>query len=272
MPPLTEPKLDQMAKEVVAGLTEGGVPLTDGVVKVAERENLGPEQIKRLVETTNNMTFLHKFNAAEPNAADRMVEFEPADAQGAIQRMLDAAKDLMNATGPGESADMPCPSSMGDLPMTRPDAPEPLPEAEPEVPGEPKVRGTVVIMKLRKTAELLKEKQYQARTALTDTFQKLATAFTKLYGPDFPAFEKDAFYHWGDSAVPHLTLLRRALNQPVATYDHGVMTKSARVVDTSTEEMRLFRQMMKHSEEIEKLGLAQTKNAEFLARAEKCPS
>lgn len=270
MPPLTEQKLDQMATEVVSGLMDGGVPLTDGVVKVAQRENLNPEQIKRLVESTNNMTFLHKFNAAEPNAPDRMVEFEPADAQGAIQRMLDAAKDLMSATNANTEGDMPCP--MEDLPMTRAGTPEPLPDTEPGVPGEPKVRGTVVIMKLRKTAELLKEKQYQERAALTDAFQKLATAFTRVYGPDFATFEKDAFYHWGEQAIPHLTLLRRALNHPVAEYDHRNMTKMARVVDTSTQEMRLFRQMMKHSEEIDKLGLAQTKNAEFLARAEKWPS
>ena len=263
MPALTEPMLDKLATEVVDGLFTQNTPLTDGVVKVAERENLNPEHIKRLVEATNNMTFLRKFNSAEPGM-DRMVDFETADASAAIQRMLDAAKDLMAAMPEGPEGGCP----MEDLPMTRDGAPEPLPEPEPESPEEPKVKGHAMIMKLRKSAELLRDKHYQKRVELTERLQKLATVFTRANGPSFEDFEKDAFYAWGRQVAPCLQLLRSTLRKPAAEYNHDALTKVAHVVDTSIPEMRALFNMVRCSTEIANLQLAMDKNAEYLGRLE----
>ena len=52
------------------------------------------EQIKRLVETVNNMTFLQKFNGGTDD--DRMTEFETANPDAAIQRLIDGARDSMS--------------------------------------------------------------------------------------------------------------------------------------------------------------------------------
>jgi len=263
MPALTEPMLDKLATEVVENYFTTNVPLTESVVKVAERENLNPEHIKRLVEATNNMTFLRKFSAAEPGA-DRMVDFETADASSAIQRMLDAAKDLMAAMPEGPEGGCP----MDDLPMTREGAPEPLPEAEPEATEEPKVNGQAMIMKLRKTGALLQEKHYQKRVELTERLQKLATVFTRANGPSFELFEKDAFYHWGSRAAPCLQVLRATLRKPAAEYNHGALTKVARVVDASSPEMREFIAMVKCSNEIANLQFALEKSASYLKQLE----
>lgn len=258
MPVLTERQLEKYATEVVNDYFNDDVSLTDGVVKISERENFNPEQIKRLVEAANNMAFQRKFSQAE--GPDRMdaSQFETANPNAAIQRLIDAAKDVMTSmeSGPG------CPAEAAEdltqeLPVTRPDV-TPLDPAGPEdnlTPvGEPKVRGTVVIMKLRKTAELLRDEQYQHRCQFTDAFQKLATAFTRLNGQQFEEFEKDAFYKWGDRAVPYLQILRGVLRKEAAEYDHGTMTKIARVVDSSQPNMRLFKKTMEHSEGV---GLAE---------------
>lgn len=251
---LTERNLEKLATEVVDAYFGQQVPLTETVVKVAERENFNPEQIKRLVEAANNMAFQRKFSQAE--GPDRMdaSEFETANPNAAIQRLIAAAKDVMNEMGDTGSA---CPSCAGDLsqdlPVTRPDV-TPLNPAGPEdnlTPvGEPKISGTVVIMKLRKTAELLRDEQMQHRCEFTDAFQKLATFFTRLHSPEFEAFEKDAFYKWGERAVPYLQMLRGALRKEAAVYDHTAMTKVARVIDSSQPSMQLLRTTMEHSEAV----------------------
>ncbi len=276
MPTLTEPMLDKLATEVVDGFFDQKTPLTEGVVKAAERENLNPEHIKRLVEATNNMTFLRKFSAAEPGA-DRMIDFETADASSAIQRMLDAAKDLMNTTGPGLGRSMGgglgpgrnspfCPAN--DLPMTRDGAPEPLPAEEPKTTAAPKLSGDAIIMKLRKTSALLQEQHYQKRVELTEGLQKLATMFTRAHGPNFDTFEKDAFYTWGGQVAPCLQLLRTTLRRPAANYDHAALTKVARIVDTSIPEMRDLFNLVKCSHAITNLDAAIKKNTDYLQRLE----
>lgn len=272
MPLLTEQNLEKLSSEVVDAFFKNAGTLTDGVVKIAERESLNPEQIKRLVEAVNNMTFQRKFSAAE--GTDRMdaSQFETADPNSALQRLIQAAQDLMEEQGGTASMEGgdPC-TPMGDLeqalPNTRPEQ-EPFNPAGPEdnyrQSGSPKISSSVVGMKLRKTAELLNEQQYQHRVNFTECFQKLATQFTRLNGTAFEAFEKDAFYKWGERAVPYLTMLRGTLRKPAATYDHGAMTKVARVIDSSQPCMRLFAETMQHSENVELADKGLVKIAEYL--------
>lgn len=267
MPGLNEQQLEKYAAEVVDAFFKENTPLTDGVVKIAERETLNPEQVRRLVEAVNNMTFQRKFSAAE--GPDRMdaSQFETASPDSALQRLISAAKDLMEEQGAG------CASCEGnddlssDLPTTRPDAPK-LNPAGPEdnlnPVGEPKISGTMVILKLRKTAELLADQQYQHRVQFTESFQNLATQFTRAHGTTFEEFEKDAFYKWGERAVPYLSMLRGVLHKPEATYDHGAMTKVARVIDSRTPLMQLFRETMEHSENVALAERGQEKVAGYL--------
>jgi hypothetical protein len=198
------------------------------------------------------MAFLRKFNAAE-GGPDRMdaSEFETADPNTAIQRLIEAAKDVADTMG---NTDQMCPH-MDDLPCTRESdiiSQNTPPHALNDNRDEPKISGTVVIMKLRKTAELLKEQNYQHRNNFTDAFQKLATVFTrpKGYGPEFETFEKNAFYKWGTRAVPYLQLLRESLRKKAAEYDYTAMAKVARVIDSNTPEMKLLRDVMDASEAI----------------------
>jgi hypothetical protein len=264
MPLLDDTRLEKHATAVVDRFFSEKVALTDGVADVAEQDNLNPEQVKRLVEAVNNMTFLRKFDGAD----DRMAasEFQPADANGALSRMLDSAKELTEAPATPAA----CCMDTGDLPVTRPDAPELNPlegEEHTDVP-EPKIKGDAVIMKLRKTAELLRDQEYQARCELTDTFQTLATSFSRVNGVPFETFEKDAFYKWGERAAPFLNLLRGSLRMPQAEYDHSSMRKVARVIDSSSPTMRRFNELMLHSENASKAELGIKRVQGYLGRLE----
>lgn len=261
MAQVTDELLDKTATLVVDRFFNEKVALTDGVVEAAKQGNYNPEQIKRLVEAVNNMTFLKKFNGAEEGAPDRMVEFETADSNAAIQRLLDAAKDVMSSMGAGTGPSICCDPShdhneeLGqDLPTSRPDAPPPLSPLEGEdisPAGEPKIRGTVMIMKLRKTASELQNKIYECRHELTDQFTKIASHFRKQSAEDFCSFEKDALCKWGSEAVPFLGALRQTLRLVPVVYDVNALTKTARIIDSTTPDMKKFSELLKMSDEID---------------------
>ena len=271
---VTDNQLDKIATAVVDRFLTEKIALTDGVVDAAKEANFNPEQIKRLVESVNNMTFLRKFNDVEKSAEDRMVEFETADPNSAIQRILDAAKDLMGSVEGMEGAQGGCPASSpcGDLtdalPESRPDAPPPLNPLQGEDTqelGEPKISGTVMIMKLRKTAEELKTQEYQKRYELTDTLQKAASYFRRVPIEDFVAFEKDALYKWGEHVAPCLQTIRTSLRLVPVEYNCNALTKTARVIDSSTKPMRLLHDMVRCSDTIDQLRQGQEKTAAYLA-------
>lgn len=81
---LTVDALKQLAAGVVAGFTIGGTPLNEGIIKVASDNQFNPEQIKRLVEASNQIAYLHKM----AETTDRTFEFEVANYDEVINSFL----------------------------------------------------------------------------------------------------------------------------------------------------------------------------------------
>jgi hypothetical protein len=270
MPLMDENLLQKLAADIVTRFQREKTALTDGVVDAAQGNDLNPEQIRRLVETTNNMAFTRRFEGAPDRVSAS--EFEPADANAALQRLINDAHDVMDAMAPiGGTAggDSLAHDLAAPLPITHAGAPEPLPPPPAPEANEPKISSSVVVMRLRKTAEELRDRVQQARYEFTDLFQKLATAFTRAGGPRLEEFEADALYKWGAAAVPHLTLLRAALKRPAAEYDADVSIKVARVIDSRTPLMRDFGCLLIASDAVKQAMLAETKIKDYLIAAEK---
>ena len=76
-------KYEKFAKEAVDAYVSEEVPLTDTVVKIAKREQLNPEQIKRVVEMSNTGTFLELFGKTA-GSDDRMVDFQVVNPDEAV--------------------------------------------------------------------------------------------------------------------------------------------------------------------------------------------
>ena len=280
MPRFDETALEKRATAVVDRFLREKVALTDGVVDAAQEENLNPEQLKRLVETVNNMAFLKKFEGAP----DRMgaSEFEPASADAALQRILDqAGAEGENAELPGEPTAVDNGSNgqnsgglnsvedlVAALPTTRPGEPPLPPPPEPAPPVDPRVSGAKVAMRMHKTAEQLRDAHYQAQFRFNDMFQKLATSFTRTNAPAFEAFEQDALYKWGATAVPHLGALRAALRKPAATYDVQAHLKVARIIDAQTPTMNNFQALLHEADTLIKTAQAEQKAREYQTRAD----
>lgn len=81
---LTVEGLKQLAATVVAGFSFNGTSLNDGIIKAASDNNLNPEQIRRLIETSNQMAYLTKM----AEATDRTFEFPVAEYDTVIGHFL----------------------------------------------------------------------------------------------------------------------------------------------------------------------------------------
>lgn len=76
--------LKNVGAGVVAAFRTGGVPLTDGIVKVASENQLNAEQTARLVETVNQLAYL----SGPHNSMDKTAEFPLANYEDVITAII----------------------------------------------------------------------------------------------------------------------------------------------------------------------------------------
>lgn len=79
MTDLTTDLLKGLATEIVAAFQTNGIPLTDGVKMKAEEHELNPEQIKRIIEVTNQIAYLSRLGSDAANPDTRTSEFPLAN-------------------------------------------------------------------------------------------------------------------------------------------------------------------------------------------------
>ena len=95
---ITPESLKKMAATNVAALKQG-VPLNDSITKVAMDNELNSDQVKRLVETTNQMAYLSELDGQD----DRTFEFDVASYDDILDGMItvpDLEKAASDATNP----------------------------------------------------------------------------------------------------------------------------------------------------------------------------
>lgn len=87
-------QLQKLAVEVVSKYVNSGISLNDGIASVAKEQSLNLEQIKRLVESSNQLAYLKLLDSA----SDRTFEFPVAD--------FETVKGLVTAPGEGVVMDI----------------------------------------------------------------------------------------------------------------------------------------------------------------------
>lgn len=248
---LREEDFKKLAQEVVDAYLKQAMPLADSAVKVAMDNGLNPDQIKQLVQLANTMAHLSLFD--QKNDGDKCVEFEPADPDNVLKKIYVDGEPVEESSGsasPSDTTDMF--SDFKDIMEkvrsvvddARSDKPPEAVAGNPECPGSAcgaqdsvsPAKQQMIIIKIRKVAADLEDKQHQAGFEYKEELDKLATEFAKLYGPDFEEFEKDAYALRGDSALSVLADLRHCLK--LAAAPRGAFVKQARVVDSNTKEMK----------------------------------
>lgn len=262
----------KMAQGIVDDYLKRSVPLTDGLSKLSLENALNPEQVKNLVQLTNTMAHLALFD--QKNDGDKIIEFDPADPAVVVKKVFINGEPVSSDIE-GASSENPI-DMFGDLnavldkvksvlgdnsnPVEQEAAaksPPPEQETSSEQLQTPEVspaKRQMLIIKIRKVASELESKQHQTAYEYKDELDKLAADFAKLYGSDFREFEKDAFALRGELAFPILADLRHCLRMPKLA--EAQFTKTARVVDSKTKEMRSLDRLIKLNDEWQAISQA----------------
>lgn len=223
-------------ERIVTGVVDNyfsGVPLNDGVYKIACDMGLNPHQVRQVVWQANTKTHLALF---EKRAEDKNVEFPVADADYIMRRMYT----------PEEAQPLPVAAAAE---KTASDFLEPLVAEEPvekiagwadpePVAVSPKLaaaRREKTIRTLEKAAESLQMSVMEERELYMDGVYKLAFDLRKL--ADRAEFEKDAYALYGANILPVLNDLRSVYKQP-ALDTEKVASDYERLVDTRPREFK----------------------------------
>jgi hypothetical protein len=248
---LREKDFDKMAQKIVSDYLEREIPLDDGLAKVSEEAELGPDQIQNLVHTANTLAHLTLF---EKKSGDKMVEFSPADPDIVLKKVYKHGQEMPESSEPCPESASPI-SQISDFFGDFPDLSKKIQEAlgtetAPAVSlegndGATPHRKSMMIIKIRKVASELNNRRLTSALEYKEELDKLAAEFAKLYGPNYADFEKDALALRGDAAIPVLTDIRTCLRMPpeVPSFD-----KKASVVDDKTPEMQSLDKLIKLSE------------------------
>lgn len=84
--PVTDVNFQAYADNIAGDFFGKGVPLCDGIVKVAKENEFTPEEVKRLVEKTNTAASLHLLKTAK----DRKATFSLANLEQVLQQVFPA--------------------------------------------------------------------------------------------------------------------------------------------------------------------------------------
>jgi hypothetical protein len=247
MPVLREGDFDKLAARVVDQFLSGRAKLADAAATEASSAGLNPDQIRRLVEAANTMTFLRMMDQRRADRApDLLHEFDPIDARQVIRIVIDQAgvhvepvereaePDSDDGELPDEMASVRMNPAEGDPGHTdSPDVAEceeachdeidppgvatkkrspakPSPNAQRPPQPAPSKKAAQLELRKRKLAALFEDQRRQAEWAFEDTFAELASRFKRVYGPSYDAFEKDATAEYGDATGIRLINLLRS--------------------------------------------------------------
>ena len=283
MPVLREQDFDKMATQAVDRFLSGKTKLADAVAEEAIGHSMNPDQIERLTQAANTMTFLKMMDQRkQEGAGDLMHEFDPVDARQVIRIVIDGSGVHVNP-GPMEDMSGPTdsnggdelPNEMGGSPMTAPEPPTheqtetPEEEAAEHAPPRPKNNEDkeppakkptkqAAIMRARKLTCILEDQLKQAEWSYEEHFDTLVDRFRRVYNPvKYEEFEKDAMAEYGDSyGIVIINDIRRARKLPPLETS-AMLEKTAALADRhislESTELRLFEKLHKIAEQAVKL-------------------
>lgn len=236
--------------------------LNDLSEKVARDENLQPDEIRTLVRLANVATFQELFKRKDDG--DKMIEFEAGDPEAVIHRIVDSANQApqtANIHNDKLASAWDVPDQMMETRLGHKfDAPVQEKVASDEVVERP-MRRDLAVLAMRKLAEEFAVERVSAGQRWEAALDKLAAEFRKApgYGPEYAAFEKDAFADHGTDVIPELTCLRASLKLAALMVDTSkVASLQERHVTEDTQPLRLLKQALAIRDDYEKFtaGLA----------------
>lgn len=236
---LEQADYERIVGEVVDGYFNG-VPLNDGVYKVACDLGLNPNQIRQVVWQANTKTHLSLF---EKRAEDKMVEFPVADADYIMRRMYTPAEAQPLPVPAAEKVASDLFSPLDEGEKTAADETMPFVVESTVSPKTAAARREKALRTLEKAASELEMSIAMEREMYVEGVYKLAFELRK--GVDRDEFEKDAFALYGEQIVPVLNDLRSVYKYEPVTAEK-VACAFERLVDNNTKEFRALADVKGH--------------------------
>lgn len=218
---LSESVYNKLAMQAAKALVEKDVPLNETLDKLAAEHDMNAEQLKRLCEATNNVTFNEAFAArGKQGSDDRLVEFKVANAGEILSARVGAEKTASvrvvhapDFDAAWESRPL-CTPQKAEAPVAEKvafDQGDPFADA-PTKPASPlAMRAAYEHLRVEKVAEARK---------LADAANGVAECFRGMYDRDaFFTFEKEAMTLHGALANEVLDHARHELQMPEVTRD-----------------------------------------------------
>lgn len=259
---LTDKDYGKLANAVADDLVKQGIALNEAITKLASDMGMNDEQVARLCEATNNVTFNKLFQARgqDKTASDRLIDFDVADTKKVLGSLIKKAErggamekeasyyemrsldDGMHALRDSEPAEDTFQKVAFEL------RPESVPSREKDA------------RTMQKTLDHLRHEKLAADMLYQDKLAELSKQFSRLYDvTPFKDFEKSAAVVFGQAAEPHLNALRRSRKMAEATYNVEVLTKHAGYVDDAAPELTLFAEVMAAADTASKIATAISK-------------
>lgn len=245
---LTQNEIHKFAEAVSNDFVTHQIPLNESVEKLATARNLNEDQIGRVCEAANNLTFNKLFKNTDKTASDRIVEFDVADRRKIMNNMIKQA-----------GAALPVPQK-----TTKVAAYELRPLEDEryyarrgeEEPGEVKTASFEMrppskdpveksARTVRKTIDHLCHEKHAYDVAYMDKIEEMRVAFRRVYNDlPFGTFEKQAVALWEKEAEPVMSSLREALRMPEVEYNYSKLKKHAGWVDDTHPHMSLLKEAL----------------------------
>ncbi len=183
--------------------------INDLSVKVAASNNLNPEQIRTMVRLANVATFQTIFNK---DAADKMVEFDPGDAEVVIHKLYKEASSKHGGVEKTAAYDKSTDYYTDVAELSPPMEKEALQSEEAPTAGEfERVNPRELELKIKKATDEIKLYRYGAEVNWRSVMEKAAHVYRLTYGPEageeLPGFEKEAVALLGDDIDFELKIL-----------------------------------------------------------------
>lgn len=212
---LSESVYNKLAMQAAKALVEKDVPLNETLDKLAAEHDMNAEQLKRLCEATNNVTFNEAFAArGKQGSDDRLVEFKVASAAEILSQRVGAEKTASVRTvhAPDFDAAWESRPLVTNAPLEKiAHAGDPFLDV-PTKPASPlAMRAAYEHLRVEKVAEARK---------LADAANGVAECFRGMYDREkFAEFEKEAMTLHGALANEVLDHARHELQMPEVTRD-----------------------------------------------------
>lgn len=238
--PSTNIDFSSLAEKIASDFFDKGVPLDEGIIKVAKEKEFTPEEVTRLLEKTNTSASIRFLKTAE-NRKGTFILAEPEVVLRATHPTGEtnektASLFTSNLTGVYTGI----PKTKGVKPMVK------------VAKSESKAERDIDAVRACYTVKNEIESRQLKKIALEDNVKKdinfLTSEFSCNNGNDFSKFAADAFSLYGIRSVPTLIGISKTANKPI------VKVASDGCIDDTTKHMQAMRSICENLTSITKLA------------------